>query len=85
MGIKWATVDDGYQIAEGDWELDTKRFPGGDRDMVDLVKKMKAYGLKVQLWWAPLAADPGTIVLKENPDFITLSKQQTPQYINGRD
>ena len=31
LGIKWATVDDGYQIAEGDWELDTKRFPGGDR------------------------------------------------------
>ena len=27
LGIKWATVDDGYQIAEGDWELDTKRFP----------------------------------------------------------
>lgn len=70
MGIKWATVDDGYQIAEGDWELDTKRFPGGDRDMVDLVKKMKAYGLKVQLWWAPLAADPGTKVLKENPVLL---------------
>lgn len=85
LGIKWATVDDGYQIAEGDWELDTKRFPGGDRDMVDLVKKMKAYGLKVQLWWAPLAADPGTKVLKENPDFITLSKQQTPHYITWWD
>lgn len=85
LGIKWATVDDGYQIAEGDWDLDTRRFPGGDRDMIDLVKKIKSYGLKVQLWWAPLAADPGTQVLKEHPDFITLSKQQTPHYITWWD
>ena len=26
LGIKWATVDDGFQIAEGDWDLDPKRF-----------------------------------------------------------
>lgn len=85
LGIKWATVDDGYQIAEGDWDLDTRRFPGGDRDMIDLVNKIKSYGLKVQLWWAPLAADPGTKVLKEHPDFITLSEQQTPHYITWWD
>lgn len=85
LGIKWATVDDGYQIAEGDWELDTRRFPGGDRDMINLVNRIKSYGLKVQLWWAPLAADPGTQVLKTHPDFITLSKQQTPHYITWWD
>ena len=33
LGFKWATLDDGYQIAEGDWDLNTDRFPRGDADM----------------------------------------------------
>ena len=32
LGFKWVDVDDGFQIAEGDWETND-RFPGGDRDM----------------------------------------------------
>ena len=82
LGIKWATVDDGYQIAEGDWDLDPKRFPGGDLEMIDLVRDMKKEGLKVQLWWAPLAADPGTKVLEENPEILMLSKEGEPYDIS---
>lgn len=82
LGIKWATVDDGYQIAEGDWDLDPKRFPGGDQEMIDLVKEMKKDGLKVQLWWAPLAADPGTKILDEHPEVLMLSKDGEPYDIS---
>ncbi len=82
LGIKWATVDDGYQIAEGDWDLDPTRFPGGDQEMIDLVSKMKEHGLKVQLWWAPLAADPGTRILEENPGVLMLSKEGNPYRIS---
>jgi len=82
LGIKWATVDDGYQIAEGDWDLDPKRFPGGDQEMIDLVSRMKEYGLKVQLWWAPLAADPGTKLLEDNPEILMLSKDGNPYRIS---
>ncbi|MDR1203188.1 MAG: alpha-galactosidase [Tannerellaceae bacterium] len=82
LGIKWATVDDGYQIAEGDWNLDPKRFPGGDQEMINLVKDMKKDGLKVQLWWAPLAADPGTELLEDNPEILMLSKEGKPYRIS---
>ena len=82
LGIKWATVDDGYQIAEGDWDLDPKRFPGGDQEMIDLVKEMKKDGLKVQLWWAPLAADPGTKILDDHPEVLMLSKDGEPYDIS---
>lgn len=82
LGIKWATVDDGFQIAEGDWDLDPKRFPGGDQEMIDLVSKMKEYGLKVQLWWAPLAADPGTKILEEKPEVLMLSEEGKPYRIS---
>lgn len=82
LGIKWATVDDGYQIAEGDWDLDPKRFPGGDQEMIDLVRDMKKDGLKVQLWWAPLAADPGTKILEDHPEMLMLSKEGEPYDIS---
>ena len=85
LGIKWATVDDGYQIAEGDWDLDPKRFPGGDQEMINLVREMKKDGLKVQLWWAPLAADPGTKILKEHPEVLMLSEDEKPYDISWWD
>ena len=37
LGFKWATLDDGYQIAEGDWDLTPERFPGGDAQMDQIV------------------------------------------------
>ena len=70
LGIKWAVIDDGYQVAEGDWNVNRKRFPGGDADMRGLVKAIHGYGLKAKLWWAPLAADPGSKILKEEPDVL---------------
>lgn len=82
LGIKWATVDDGYQIAEGDWDLDPERFPGGDQEMIDLVSEMKKDGLKVQLWWAPLAADPGTKILQDHPEVLMVSKEGDPYDIS---
>lgn len=82
LGIQWATVDDGYQIAEGDWDLDPNRFPGGDQEMIDLVREMKKDGLKVQLWWAPLAADPGTKILEEHPEVLMLSQEGKPYDIS---
>ncbi|MFZ5942468.1 MAG: glycoside hydrolase family 36 protein [Bacteroidota bacterium] len=85
MGIKWAVIDDGYQIAEGDWNVDTKRFPGGNREMKELVAAIHAAGLKAKLWWAPLAADPGSRILKEDPKVLLINKTGSPQYITWWD
>ena len=81
LGFKWATLDDGYQIAEGDWDLTPARFPHGDADMKMLVDQFHAYGLKAELWWAPLAADPGTAFLKQYPQSVILDKEGNPQEI----
>ena len=78
LGFKWATLDDGYQIAEGDWDLNTDRFPRGDADMKYMVDKIHEYGLKADLWWAPFAADPGTKFLEEHPNSLILDPDGKP-------
>lgn len=85
MGIKWAVIDDGFQIAEGDWRIDTKRFPGGEKDMKRMVDAIHAHGLKAKLWWAPMAADPGSKILEDEPDVLLINKTGAPQYITWWD
>lgn len=85
LGIKWAVVDDGYQRAEGDWDLDPGKFPGGDRDMRRLVDGIHERGLKAKIWYAPLAADPGSDLLAAQPDLILYNSDWAPQYITWWD
>ena len=85
LGFKWATLDDGYQIAEGDWNLNPDRFPNGDADMKYMVDKIHEYGLKADLWWAPLAADPGSKFLVEHPDALILDQEGNPRDITWWD
>ncbi|KPL14629.1 MAG: hypothetical protein AMS26_10065 [Bacteroides sp. SM23_62] len=85
LGIKWVVIDDGYQQAIGDWNVNPERFRGGSKDMRNLVDRIHALGLKAKLWYAPLAVDPGSNLLKENPGIILLNKNLTPQYITWWD
>ncbi len=70
LGFGWAVLDDGWQVALGDWRPRTDKFPAGDRDMKVLVDRIHAAGLKAQLWWAPLAADAGSRTEREHPDWL---------------
>ncbi len=85
LGIKWAVIDDGFQIAEGDWRVDTRRFPGGSKDMKKMVDAIHAQGLKAKLWWAPLAADPGSKVLADHPNALLINEAGAPQFITWWD
>jgi len=85
LGFKWATLDDGFQIAEGDWDLTPERFPNGDADMKYMVDEFHKYGLKAELWWTPLAADPGTEFLRKYPDALILGKDGQPKKIEWWD
>jgi alpha-galactosidase len=82
LGIKWATLDDGFQIAEGDWRPDPKKFPGGDSDVKALVDSIHSSGMKAMLWWTPLAADPGCKFLKEHPESIAMDRDGKPYLIS---
>ena len=84
LGFRWVDVDDGYQIAEGDWNTN-EYFPGGDKDMRHITDEIHKRGLKAKLWWAPLAADPGTKILKDHPEIILRTEEWAPEYITWWD
>jgi len=82
LGFTWVTLDDGWQTAQGDWFLEPHEYPNGDPDMQVLVDKIHAGGFKAQLWWAPLAADPGTELVKQHPDWLLLNADGSKQKIS---
>ena len=85
LGFKWAVIDDGYQQAEGDWDVNKTKFPGGSKQMKALTDKIHSYGLKAKLWYAPLAVDPCTKLLKKNPDVLLFNIDWSPRYITWWD
>ena len=85
LGFTWVTLDDGFQQAEGDWHTNPDRFPQGDAQMKRLVDTIHAYGFKAQLWWAPLAVDPGSKLLAEQPDIILKNADGSPRKISWWD
>ncbi|RLD77237.1 MAG: alpha-galactosidase, partial [Bacteroidetes bacterium] len=85
LGIKWVVIDDGFQIAEGDWNVNKEKFPNGNKQMKGLVDKIHSAGLKAKLWWAPLAADPWTDFVKNNPDAIIKNEEEVPRFITWWD
>jgi alpha-galactosidase len=70
LGFAWAVLDDGWQVAEGDWAPVPAKFPAGDADMKAMVDRIHEAGFKAQLWWAPLAADPGSRTEREHPGWL---------------
>ena len=70
MGFGWVTLDDGWQVAEGDWTPVPSKFPHGDADMKAFVDKIHAAGLRAQLWWSPLSADPASRTEREHPGWL---------------
>jgi alpha-galactosidase len=87
LGIHWATLDDRWFNAYGDWEPRKETFPGDSiKTMVDEFHKQ---GIKAQIWWYPLTAENGTgkweshkyvvsQVAKEHPDWLILDKNGKP-------
>jgi len=87
LGIHWATLDDRWFNNYGDWQPRTDTF-GGDA-IQKMVKDFHAQGVKVQIWWLPLAVEDGRYkygdhkyvlsdVVKEHPDWLVLDEQGKP-------
>jgi alpha-galactosidase len=87
LGIHWATLDDGWFNNYGDWQPRQPEFAG--TVMQDMVKQFHAQGVKVQLWWLPLAVEDGkngyggrkfvtSEVVKEHPDWLILDQDGKP-------
>ena len=59
-------VDDGWQVAIGDWEPNAK-FPSG---MDGMAAQIKATGRKAGLWLAPLLVVPSSSLYHAHPDWL---------------
>jgi len=64
-------VDDGWQVAIGDWEANAK-FPSG---MDALADKIKSTGRKAGLWLAPLLVVPSSSTYRDHPDWLLRDEQ----------
>jgi alpha-galactosidase len=87
LGIHWATLDDRWFNNYGDWQPRTDTFAGDT--IRQMVQKFHAQGIKVQLWWLPLAVEDGgpgyeshpygvSEVVKQHPDWLVLDKNGKP-------
>jgi alpha-galactosidase len=87
LGIHWATLDDGWFNNYGDWKPREPVFAGDA--IPDMVKKFHEQGIKVQLWWLPLAVEDGHFayggrnyvvsdVVKQHPDWLILDQHGKP-------
>jgi len=85
LGLDWVVLDDGWQVAEGDWRPHPERFPNGDASMKAFVDSIHDAGLKAKLWWVPLAADPGSRVDEQHPDWKLLNEDGSPREITWWD
>ncbi len=84
LGVGWATLDDRWFDAYGDWNPRKDTFPG------DSIKKMvqdfHKEGIRAQIWWYPLVAEDGqgrwdshkyavAEVVKQHPEWLILDKE----------
>ena len=81
LGLKWIVLDDGWHSGLGDFQIDKKKFPRGDTDMIALVDSIHSIGAKAELWWNPLAVFPSTEMFQEHPEDLLLNKDGSPEYI----
>jgi alpha-galactosidase len=82
LGLSWAVIDDGWQSNVGDWNLHPQKFPAGATDMRRLVSRIREAGLESRLWWAPLAAAPGSDLLHDHTDMLLLDKDGAVQNVS---
>ena len=82
LGLDWAVLDDGWQTSEGDWQVDRAKFPGGDADMKAFACRIRDAGMKPRLWFSPLAANPGTALLRDHADMLLLDRDGAAQNVS---
>ncbi len=85
LGLDWVVLDDGWQVAEGEWRPHPKRFPQGDASMRAFVDQIHEAGLKAKLWWVPMAADPGSRVHEQQSDWLLHNQDGSTRRISWWD
>ncbi|WP_308637783.1 alpha-galactosidase [Paenibacillus silvisoli] len=67
MGIEVFVIDTGWYVKTGDWEANRQRFSDGLRSVK---AKLDGYGMKLGLWFDPLAAGITSRILQGNEGSV---------------
>lgn len=67
-------IDDGWQLAHGDWEANA-RFPSGMKSLADTIAST---GRTPGLWLAPFMVSPASQLAREHPDWLLRAENGTP-------
>ncbi len=67
MGIDVFVLDTGWYEKTGDWRVNRERFPDG---LQAIKAKLDGYGMKLGLWFDPLAAAVSSRMLQSHTDCI---------------
>jgi alpha-galactosidase len=60
-------IDDGWEMAVGDWEINTKRFPRG---LAPVAAKIEEAGYIPGLWLAPFLITRQSRIFSEKPEWV---------------
>lgn len=82
MGIKTIGIDDGWMEFYGDWNVNRSKgkFPEGEQDMVDFVKKLHDEGFKTVLWWNPQGVSPMSNTGRKRRDLLVQNEDGSYPY-----
>jgi alpha-galactosidase len=58
LNIKWVVVDDRWFDRYGDWNPRPETFPGGEKQMRELVDSLHSMGFLAKIWWVPTLIQP---------------------------
>lgn len=67
-GIDWYQIDDGYQIASGDWEVNPDRFPSG---MPAFSAAVEAAGMSPGIWINNFLVEKHSSLYAEHPEWMS--------------
>ena len=77
FGVKYPRLTD--NCALGDWQVDTKKLPGGVPGLVECAKK---HGVKFGIWIEPEMTNTVSELYEKHPDWVIKAPQRDP--VTGR-
>ncbi|HEV7722654.1 MAG TPA: glycoside hydrolase family 36 protein, partial [Iamia sp.] len=73
--LGYVMVDDGHQVAIGDWLTTNGKFPSG---MAALASSITATGRDAGIWIAPFIVDPDSDVARSHPEWFLVDEAGDP-------
>ncbi|GHV71888.1 hypothetical protein AGMMS49928_25960 [Spirochaetia bacterium] len=72
-------IDDGWEKAVGEWDIDPLRFPGG---LKPLAEKIESAGMIPGLWLAPFLVTRRSRIFREKPEWLlrALPREISPRH-----